>query len=212
MLVLLGRPAGLEGAPLKTLAATAWVATWWIFESLPIAATSLLPLILLPLLGVKSAGETAALYVEDLLFMLLGGLLLALALERSGLHRRFAIACSPCWAATRFRTLVSAAGTRSSRCDQQQRHDVVPPIALAPGRRLAGGFEVPTAARHRSPLLLAVAYARAGGLPGRGTPTACLRERYVDRRGARRPARDQPPVWMLAFAARAALAAGSASS
>jgi sodium-dependent dicarboxylate transporter 2/3/5 len=215
-LVLLVRPAGLEGAPLKTLAATAWVATWWIFESLPIAATSLLPLILLPLLGVKSAGETAALYVEDLLFLLLGGFLLALALERWGLHRRFAIAVLSllggdprrlvfgfCFAAALVSMWISNSGTTL----------VLLPIALAVGRRLAGGLEAGDQRRVEQSLLLAVAYgATAGGL---GTyvgtpPNLVFRERYVRDFGAGTPG--GPPEisflqWMLAFAPLALLLA-----
>ena len=61
-----------------TLAATLWVAIWWITEAIPLAATSLLPLLLLPLTGVLSASQTASAYGDSAVFLYLGGFILAL--------------------------------------------------------------------------------------------------------------------------------------
>ena len=74
-----------------TLAATLWIASWWFTEALPIPATSLLPLVLFPVLGLGSAAEVSRLYAHEIIFLFLGGLLLALAMERTGLHERVAI-------------------------------------------------------------------------------------------------------------------------
>ncbi|MCK6526946.1 anion permease [Myxococcota bacterium] len=79
-------------AAAATLAATAWIATWWFSEALPIPATSLLPVVLLPLLGVVAPKDVTRLYADHLIFLFLGGFLIALALERSGAHRRLALA------------------------------------------------------------------------------------------------------------------------
>ncbi len=66
------------------------MATWWITEALPVPVTALLPLVLLPLLGIQSADLAARYYFKSVTALLLGGFLLALAIERWGLHRRIA--------------------------------------------------------------------------------------------------------------------------
>ena len=74
-----------------TLGVTGWVVIWWIFEPIPIPATSLLPMALLPMMGVLSAKELGAAYGNPLVLLMMGGFLLATALERSGAHRRIAL-------------------------------------------------------------------------------------------------------------------------
>ncbi len=74
-----------------TLGITAWVVIWWIFEPIPIPATSLLPLALLPAFGVLTPKELGAAYGNPLVLLMMGGFLLATALERSGAHRRIAL-------------------------------------------------------------------------------------------------------------------------
>ncbi|MCB0810697.1 MAG: anion permease, partial [Flavobacteriales bacterium] len=64
----------------------AWIAVWWISEAVPIAVTSLLPLVCFPLFGIAGLGDTAANYGKEIIFLFLGGFLLALGIERSGLH------------------------------------------------------------------------------------------------------------------------------
>jgi solute carrier family 13 (sodium-dependent dicarboxylate transporter), member 2/3/5 len=63
----------------------------WIFEVIPVAVTSLLPLVLFPLTGVLGIDETAVFYGESTIFLFLGGFLLALGLQESGVHRRIAL-------------------------------------------------------------------------------------------------------------------------
>lgn len=83
---------GLEPAARRTAAVAALMAAWWMSEALPLAATALLPLVLFPGLGVLSPGEAAAPYANPVIFLFLGGFILALALERWDLHRRMALA------------------------------------------------------------------------------------------------------------------------
>jgi sodium-dependent dicarboxylate transporter 2/3/5 len=73
------------------LATTFWMAAWWITEAIPIYVTSLLPLVIFPSLGVTDLGGTSANYADRVVFLFLGGFLLAKAVERSGLHQRFAL-------------------------------------------------------------------------------------------------------------------------
>ncbi|MDA7978999.1 MAG: anion permease [Pirellulales bacterium] len=72
-------------------AVTAWMAVWWITEAVPLGATALLPLVLLPAFRVQTTAEVATAYAGDLIFLFLGGFLVALAIEESGLHRRVAL-------------------------------------------------------------------------------------------------------------------------
>lgn len=72
------------------LATTLWMAVWWITEAAPIYVTALLPLVIFPALRVTSFTETSSNYTDNIIFLFLGGFLLAKAIEKSNLHRRFA--------------------------------------------------------------------------------------------------------------------------
>ncbi len=67
------------------------MAVWWLGEAIPLAATSLLPLVLFPILDIMSTRDTAARYAHPIIFLFLGGFVLALAMQRSGLHTRIAL-------------------------------------------------------------------------------------------------------------------------
>lgn len=86
-----------------TAGITALTAIWWIFEPVPIPATSLIPLALLPLVGVLDYKQLGAAYGDKLIILLLGGFILSTAMERSGAHRRIAL------------TMVRTLGGRSPR-------------------------------------------------------------------------------------------------
>jgi len=83
---------GLAGGPKRLLAVVCWMAVWWVTEAAPLAATSMLPLVLFPLLDLRSVRDVAPNYANHMVFLFLGGFVLALAVERSGLHRRVALA------------------------------------------------------------------------------------------------------------------------
>jgi solute carrier family 13 (sodium-dependent dicarboxylate transporter), member 2/3/5 len=102
-LLVLPAPDGLSTAGWRAAAVGVLMAAWWMTEAAPIAATSLLPLILFPILGVAEVSAAAAPYANPLVFLFLGGFLIALAIERWGLHRRIAL------------SIVRRVGTRPSR-------------------------------------------------------------------------------------------------
>ena len=85
-------PPDLGEAGWRVAAVAAWMACWWLTEAIPLPATALLPLVAFPLLGVRDLESTAAPYAHPIIFLFLGGFLIAAAIERCGLHRRFAIA------------------------------------------------------------------------------------------------------------------------
>ncbi|KAA5541382.1 SLC13/DASS family transporter [Roseiconus nitratireducens] len=106
----MNKTLGLIAAPILTLAVVAavlagdhstpvvitagvvtWTAVWWILEPIPIAATSLIPLCVLPACGVLTSEQVAGAYGSKLVLLLMGGFMLSTAMERSGAHRRLAL-------------------------------------------------------------------------------------------------------------------------
>ena len=82
---------GLSVPACLTLGIALWTALWWIFEVIPIPVASLVPLALLPLVGVLTPLQVAQKYGHPLVLLLLGGFLLSKAMEKSGAHRRIAL-------------------------------------------------------------------------------------------------------------------------
>ncbi len=74
-----------------TLAIAIWMAGWWVSEVVPLAITSLLPIVLFPLLGVMNGKEVSSTYFNHVIFLFIGGFLMALAIQKWGLHRRIAL-------------------------------------------------------------------------------------------------------------------------
>ena len=90
--LLMPAPSGFEGTSWQVLGLVGWMALWWALEAIPLAATALLPIIIVPLLGVPDARTVLAEYANPSVLLLLGGFLVALAMERWQLHRRMAFA------------------------------------------------------------------------------------------------------------------------
>lgn len=67
------------------------MATWWICESIPIPITSLIPLVLMPILGILGAKQVAVPYAGDVIFLYMGGFIIGLSMQRWNLHKRIAM-------------------------------------------------------------------------------------------------------------------------
>lgn len=92
IMLYLPAPGSMTAAAWRTAAVVVLMASWWVTEAIPIPATALLPLVLFPILGVAPIAKSSAPYANQVIFLFLGGFILAAGFERSGLHRRIAFA------------------------------------------------------------------------------------------------------------------------
>ena len=144
----------------------AWMALWWITEAVPIPVTSILPLLLYPLLGIDTVANTAAHYGKEIIFLFLGGFILALGIERTGLHKRIALHIVARLGGSPSRLVLGimiACALLSMWINSTATTLVMLPIALS----LIDDEDAPLAVRQRLtvPLLLGVAYgATIGGM------------------------------------------------
>lgn len=89
--MLWGNPFGLELKAAKVLAVGTLMVTWWVTQALPMPVVALLPLLFFPLMGIADIEEVAAPYASSIIFLFMGGFMIALAIEKWGLHKRGAL-------------------------------------------------------------------------------------------------------------------------
>ncbi len=82
---------GLSSEAKVVLGTAILMSAWWVSEALPIYVTALIPVVIFPAFSVTTLGETAAKYADRIIFLFLGGFILAKAIEKTGLHKRFAL-------------------------------------------------------------------------------------------------------------------------
>lgn len=154
--------AGLPGPQSITAAVTVLCAVWWIFESLPLAATSLVPLAVFPLTGVLTEQQAAAAYSDPIVMLFMGGFMLSKAAESTGTHRRIAQAMIAAVGSTSGRRIVLGFMLATALCSMWISNTATAlmmlPVALAVLEHDASG-------KLGVPLLLGVAYsASIGGI------------------------------------------------
>jgi sodium-dependent dicarboxylate transporter 2/3/5 len=165
-------PASLGPDQREVLGVGLWMLLWWLLEPVPLAATSLLPVILLPLHGVLSMRDVTAPYANEMILLFLAGFLLAAALERWGAHTRLALGIVE-RAGRSGRGIVLgfmvATALLSMFISNTATAAMMYPIAMAVGQLFGDGRE---ADRLRTALLLGLAYAASIGGMGTllGTP------------------------------------------
>ncbi len=91
ILLLLPVPGDMKPEAWRLVALAAWMVVWWLGEAIPIPATALLPIPMMPLFGIAAMKPVAANYGDTLIFLFLGGFFLAAAMRRWDLHRRIAL-------------------------------------------------------------------------------------------------------------------------
>ena len=157
--------AGFSNDAAMTLGITMICVIWWIFEPIPLPATSFIPLGLFPLLGVLTPVEVAQSYGNSLILLLLGGFILATALEKNGAHRRIALTMVRAFGGSSSRSLVfgfmAASAVLSMWISNTATTLMLLPVALAV-------LEKSKDPKLSTPLLLGIAYAASIG--GMGTP------------------------------------------
>lgn len=179
-------PEGLSELGWRTTGAAAMMAVFWMTEAIPIPVTALLPLVLFPALGLSDMREAAAPYANPIIFLFLGGFIIALAMQRWGLHRRVAISLIGAMGTQPARIVAGfllAASAISMWVSNTATALMMLPIALSvmhlvPAERRSD----PAMKAFGTALLLAVAYgATTGGMATLiGTPPNALLAAYLD--------------------------------
>ncbi len=166
IILFLPAPSGLSVAGWRTAAVAVLMAVWWMTEALPIPATALLPLALFPALGVLPAPAASSPYANELIFLFMGGFLLAVTMERWGLHKRIALAIMS-WVGTSPSRLVLgfmlATAFISMWISNTATTAMMLPIALAVGEMLRPPDNAAGVYHFGIALMLGVAYASSIG-------------------------------------------------
>jgi sodium-dependent dicarboxylate transporter 2/3/5 len=165
----MGRPEGLTAEAWYVVSLAALMVVWWVTEAIPIAATALLPLAALPLMGVASTKDAAAPYADPIIFMFIGGFMLAACVERWRLHERIALGIAS-WSGGRPVLLVGcfmlASAVISMWISNTATTLMLAPIALGAARALSGDGKADLVLG--GALILGVAH--AASIAGVGTP------------------------------------------
>jgi len=181
-------------APPEGLSPQAWwvvslcvlMVVWWVTEAIPIAATALLPLAVLPLLGAASVKEAAAPYADPIIFLFIGGFMLAACIERWRLHERIALSIAS-FAGGRPLALVACFMTASALLSMWISNTattlMLAPIALGAARAMSPADKPDMALG--GALLLGVAHSAtiAGVGTPVGSPTNLIAMGFFERAG-----------------------------
>ncbi|MCH2106538.1 MAG: SLC13 family permease [Planctomycetes bacterium] len=166
---LYGPDLGLDPLQRKVAATTALTASLWVTVAIPVGAASLFPVALFPLLGVMSAREAAPLYMNQLVLLFIGAFIVAIGLERWGVHKRMALAIVVRVGTSRTRLILGfmmASAFLSLWIANTATTLLMLPIALAVCDRIES--EGKRDDRFVIALLLGIAYSASVG--GMGTP------------------------------------------
>jgi sodium-dependent dicarboxylate transporter 2/3/5 len=152
-----GEWVALDHAARATLAIAGWMASWWLSEAIPVYATALLPLALFPILRVTTGKAAAAPYGHELIFLFMGGFLIALSMERWGLHRRMAFRVLQ-WVGTRPARVVAGFMLVSALLSMWVSNTATAIMMLPVGLSVIGDGDRPEDHQFALCLLLGIAY------------------------------------------------------
>ncbi len=156
----------LPGGALVVAGGTLWIVFWWVTGALPIAATSLLPIVLFPLFGALDTGTVTAEYGNPIVFLFIGGFLIAIAIEKWNLHTRIALTIVSLIGTSERKIIggfLAATAFMSAWISNSATALMMLPVAAAVTTRISG--DAPGTGDFRTALMLAVAYgASIGGI------------------------------------------------
>ena len=183
-MLFLPAPAGMELTAWHVAALTVLMAIWWMTEALPLTVTALLPFLTVPAFGVMDANAIAKEYYSPILFLILGGAFLALAIERVGLHRRLALALLKRAAPTATGLLfafMAATALLSMFISNTSTALIMVPIALAVVR--AGGIREGETEGFAGAVMMGIAFAASIGGLGTlvGSPTNAIAAGLIEK-------------------------------
>ena len=151
-----------------TAGLTTLCALWWIFEPIPIPATSMIPLGVFPLLGILDGKQVAQAYGDPLIILLMGGAMLSKAMEKSGAHRRIALYMVNLFGGHDQRRLVFGFMVASALLSMWVSNTATTLMLLPVAYAVLDSADSDNAKKLAIPLFLGIAYAASIG--GLGTP------------------------------------------
>ena len=151
-----------------TAGLTTLCALWWIFEPIPIPATSMIPLGVFPLLGILDGKQVAQAYGDPLIILLMGGAMLSKAMEKSGAHRRIALYMLNLFGGHDQRRLVFGFMVASALLSMWVSNTATTLMLLPVAYAVLDSSDSDNAKKLAVPLFLGIAYAASIG--GLGTP------------------------------------------
>ncbi len=168
----------------RTLAVAVLMATWWVTEAIPLSATALLPLVLFPMLGILDGKEVSTTYMNHIIFIFIGGFVMALAMEKWELHKRIALKILMIVGVSPGRILFGfmlATAFLSMWISNTATTMMMIPIVLSIIISLEESISGKTIGRYAKGLFLAIAYsASVGGMSTLvGTPTNLVMPRIL---------------------------------
>jgi sodium-dependent dicarboxylate transporter 2/3/5 len=181
-----GPPEGLSQQAWITIALLALMVVWWVSEAVPIAATALLPILVLPSLQIMPAADAAAPYADPVIYLFIGGFMLAAAVEKWNLHARLALGIAGLVGGKPIALVggfLLAGGLLSMWISNTATALILTPVAIGVARAMSlNGRPDPVLG---GALVLAVAYAASIGGIGTpiGSPTNLVAMSYLERNG-----------------------------
>ncbi|MBN1211186.1 MAG: SLC13/DASS family transporter [candidate division Zixibacteria bacterium] len=150
----------------RTAAVAVLMAVWWVTEAIPIPTTALLPVALFPLLGIMNGRDVAGMYFNNVIFLFIGGFIMALAMQRWELHRRIALKIILFIGVSPKRIMLGfmvATAFLSMWISNTATTMMMVPIAMAIITKLKDNFDIEAVTKFSIALLIGIAYAASIG-------------------------------------------------
>lgn len=178
-------PAGMTLQAWRCTGMGTLMAIWWSTEAIPIPATALLPIVLIPALGLGDIKVATTPYANPTIYLFLGGFMIGLAMEKCNLHKRIALSILDRMGSNPSRQIAGfmlATGFISMWVSNTATAIMMTPIGISVAQMVTRGEKSPEASRYSTALLLCIAYASSiGGIATLiGTPPNALLRAFLE--------------------------------